>query len=119
MAVQSGEHLDYGYAVTSHSSQGATADRVLVHVDTEQAHDQLINSRLAYVSVSRGRHDAQIYTNDAAKLGEELSRDVSKHAALDTDHDIDARNQGHATADAEHQSVTESHGHGEGYGMQH
>ena len=28
-------HLEYGYAVTSHSSQGATADRVLVHVDTE------------------------------------------------------------------------------------
>jgi ATP-dependent exoDNAse (exonuclease V) alpha subunit len=27
-------HLDYGYAVTSHSSQGVTADRVLVHVDT-------------------------------------------------------------------------------------
>jgi len=47
-------HVDYGYAVTSHSSQGATADRVLVHVDTEQAHDQLVNSRLAYVSVSRG-----------------------------------------------------------------
>ena len=29
-------HLDYGYAVTSHSSQGQTADRVLVHVDTER-----------------------------------------------------------------------------------
>ncbi len=28
-------HLDYGYAVTSHSSQGQTADRVLIHVDTD------------------------------------------------------------------------------------
>jgi ATP-dependent exoDNAse (exonuclease V) alpha subunit len=28
-------HLDYGYAVTSHSSQGQTADRVLINVDTE------------------------------------------------------------------------------------
>ena len=27
--------LDHGYAVTSHSSQGQTADRVLIHVDTE------------------------------------------------------------------------------------
>jgi hypothetical protein len=51
-----------------------------VHVDTEQAHDQLVNSRLAYVSVSRGRFDAQIYTNDAEKSGEELSRDVSSKA---------------------------------------
>jgi len=28
-------HLDHGYAVTSHSSQGQTADRVLIHADTE------------------------------------------------------------------------------------
>jgi ATP-dependent exoDNAse (exonuclease V) alpha subunit len=48
-------HLDYGYAVTSHSSQGQTADRVLVHVETERASEQLVNRRLAYVAVSRGR----------------------------------------------------------------
>ncbi len=34
--VEAHPHLDYGYAVTSHSSQGQTADRVLVHVDTER-----------------------------------------------------------------------------------
>jgi conjugative relaxase-like TrwC/TraI family protein len=28
-------HLDHGYSVTSHSSQGQTAERVLIHVDTE------------------------------------------------------------------------------------
>jgi ATP-dependent exoDNAse (exonuclease V) alpha subunit len=27
-------HLDYGYAVTSHASQGATVDRVLVNINT-------------------------------------------------------------------------------------
>ena len=42
-------HLDYGYAVTSHSSQGQTADRVLIHVDSSQAHGELLNSRMAYV----------------------------------------------------------------------
>jgi hypothetical protein len=41
---------------------------VLAHVDTEQAHDQLFNSRLAYVSVSRGRYDAQIYTSPTERL---------------------------------------------------
>lgn len=110
---------DYLRAVTSHSSQGATADRVLVHVDTEPAHDQLVSSRLAYVSVSRGRYDAQIYTNDAGKLGEELSRDVSKQSAMETEHEMGGRDQGHTTETAEHQSVNESHGHGEGYGMEH
>jgi hypothetical protein len=74
-----------GYAVTSHSSQGQTTNRVLVHVDTEQAGEKLVNRRLAYVAVSRGRYDAQLCTNDAAKLNEALSRDVSKHAALDVE----------------------------------
>ena len=32
--IRENPHFDYGYAVTSHSSHGATADRVLVHVDT-------------------------------------------------------------------------------------
>jgi conjugative relaxase-like TrwC/TraI family protein len=81
--VRDNPHLDHGYAVTSHSSQGATADRVIVNVDTEQAHEKLINSRLAYVAVSRARYDAQIYTNDAGKLGKALSREVSHAAAVD------------------------------------
>jgi len=75
-------HLDHGYAMTSHSSQGQTADRVLIHVDTELAAKDLLNSRMAYVSVSRGRHDAQIYTNNAQTLGQELSRDVSHSHAI-------------------------------------
>ena len=76
-------HLDYGYAVTSHSSQGQTADRVIVHVDTAVAGKQLVNRRLAYVAVSRGRYDAQIYTNDKSQLGNALSRDVSHRSALE------------------------------------
>ena len=80
--VQENPHLDHGYAVTSHSSQGQTADRVLIHVDTERG-EQLINRRLAYVAVSRGRYDAQIYTNDKANLAQDLSRDVSHRSAIE------------------------------------
>jgi conjugative relaxase-like TrwC/TraI family protein len=75
-------HLDHGYAMTSHSSQGQTADRVLIHVDTELGAKDLLNSRMAYVAVSRGRYDAQIYTNNAQTLGQELSRDVSHSPAI-------------------------------------
>ena len=117
--VREHPHVDYGYAVTSHSSQGATADRVLVHVDTDQAREQLINSRLAYVSVSRGRYDAQIYTNDAGKLGQELTRDVSKQSALETEPGIGARGTTHEAENAERQSVSESHGHGLGHSIEH
>jgi ATP-dependent exoDNAse (exonuclease V) alpha subunit len=78
-------HLDYGYAVTSHSSQGQTADRVLIHVDSAQAHGELLNSRMAYVSVSRAQFDVKMYTNDAKTLGAELSPDVSHPSALQQD----------------------------------
>ena len=80
-------HLDYGYAMTSHSSQGQTADRVLIHVDTE-AGSQLVNSRMAYVAISRGRYDSQIYTDSRADLADQLSREHSHSAAISaTPHD--------------------------------
>jgi conjugative relaxase-like TrwC/TraI family protein len=74
-------HLDHGYAVTSHSSQGQTAERVLIHVDTELAPKDLLNSRMAYVAVSRGAEDAQLFTNDREKLPEALGHDVSHESA--------------------------------------
>jgi conjugative relaxase-like TrwC/TraI family protein len=76
-------HLDYGYAVTSHSSQGQTAGRVLVHVETERASEKLVNQRFAYVAVSRGQYDARIYTDDKATLARALDRDVSHRSALE------------------------------------
>jgi conjugative relaxase-like TrwC/TraI family protein len=74
-------HLDHGYAVTSYSGQGQTADRVLIHVDTELGATDLLNNRMAYVSVSRGQWDAQIFTNDRSTLKEVLSRDISHESA--------------------------------------
>jgi hypothetical protein len=55
---------------------------VLIHVDSAQAHGELLNSRMAYVSVSRAQFDVQMYTNDAKTLGQELSRDVSHPTAI-------------------------------------
>jgi ATP-dependent exoDNAse (exonuclease V) alpha subunit len=81
--IKENPHLDYGYAITSHSSQGQTADRMPVHVDTEQARENLVDRRLAYVAVSRGRYDAQLYTNDKTHLTEQLSRDVSHRSAIE------------------------------------
>ncbi|HEY1803917.1 MAG TPA: conjugal transfer protein, partial [Terracidiphilus sp.] len=74
-------HLDHGYAVTSYSSQGQTADRVLINVDTELGAKDLLNNRMAYVSVSRGQWDAQIFTNDREKLSQALGHDVSHQSA--------------------------------------
>ena len=73
--------FDHGYAVTSHSSQGLTARRVLAHFDTDSSRT-LINNRLAYVSISRASEDARIYTNNAGTLGGRLAADITKTAAI-------------------------------------
>jgi conjugative relaxase-like TrwC/TraI family protein len=77
-------HFDHGYAVTSHSSQGLTAERVLVNADTS-VHPDLLNSRFCYVSISRASHEATLFTDDIAKLGPQLGADVSKTSALAID----------------------------------
>jgi conjugative relaxase-like TrwC/TraI family protein len=74
--------FDHGYAVTSHSSQGLTTGRVLAHIDTESSRS-LINNRLAYVAISRASEDARVYTNNAETLGERLSSEVVKSAAVE------------------------------------
>ncbi|MGO9263477.1 MAG: ATP-dependent RecD-like DNA helicase, partial [Candidatus Binataceae bacterium] len=79
-------HFDHGYAVTSHSSQGLTAERVLVHADTS-VHPDLLNSRFGYVSISRASHEATLFTDDMAKLGPQIGADVSKTSALEINRD--------------------------------
>ncbi len=75
-------HFEYGYATTSHSSQGATIDRVLVNVDTEQS-VALVNQQQFYVSISRARADAQVFTNKTEELAQVVSRSWPKSTALD------------------------------------
>ena len=82
--AQQHRHFDHGYAVTSHSSQGLTAERVLVNADTG-VHPDLLNSRFGYVSISRASHEATLYTDDMIKLNPQLSADVSKTSALEVD----------------------------------
>jgi len=74
--------FDHGYAVTSHSSQGLTEGRVIANIDTDSSRS-VINTRLAYVAISRASEDARIYTNDGEALGTRLATEISKTAAVD------------------------------------
>ena len=75
-------HFDHGYAVTSHSSQGLTAERVLVNADTG-VHPDLLNSRFGYVSISRASYQATIFTDDAPKMAQMLGVEITKTSALE------------------------------------
>jgi conjugative relaxase-like TrwC/TraI family protein len=85
--AQEHRHFDHGYAVTSHSAQGLTAERVLINADTG-AHPDLLSSRFGYVAVSRASHDATVFTDDANRLGYRLGTEVSKTAALESAHSV-------------------------------
>jgi hypothetical protein len=61
---------------------------VLVHVDTELGAKDLLNSRMAYVSISRGQWDAQIFTDSLEKLPKALGHDVSHKNAYKPDQAI-------------------------------
>jgi ATP-dependent exoDNAse (exonuclease V) alpha subunit len=77
-----GVRIDYGYASTSHAAQGASIDRVLVNVDSMRS-ETLVNSRQFYVSISRARFYAHLYTNDRQALGLAVARRPEKSIALD------------------------------------
>jgi conjugative relaxase-like TrwC/TraI family protein len=79
------KHLDYGYALTSFSSQGATVEKVLVNVETQNARvRKLIDERFGYVALSRAERDAVVFTEDATQLSSTISRRVGNNQALES-----------------------------------
>lgn len=73
-------NLDYGYCSTVHAAQGQTCDRVLVEAD---ANSLTANRSSFYVAVSRARHTALIYTDDAEMLPHAMGRELLRQAALE------------------------------------
>jgi conjugative relaxase-like TrwC/TraI family protein len=65
-------HLTHGYVVTSHASQGVTVDKVFVGVSSQSF--PATYERTAYVAVTRGKEQAQIFTDDRKELLKAVSR---------------------------------------------
>lgn len=65
-------HLTHGYVVTSHASQGVTVDKVFVGVSSQSF--PATYQRTAYVAVTRGKEQAQIFTDNRQELLKAISR---------------------------------------------
>jgi ATP-dependent exoDNAse (exonuclease V) alpha subunit len=74
-------HLQHGLVGTSYAAQGRTSDRVLI-AQSSQSFPASDQSQF-YVSVSRGRQEAKIYTDDKQSLLEAVSRDRDRMLASD------------------------------------
>jgi ATP-dependent exoDNAse (exonuclease V) alpha subunit len=101
--------------VTSHSSQGQTADRVLINVDTEKS-ELLVNNRFGHVSVSRAQYDAHIYTNDGSKLSRSLSRESLQHTATEVEQEL-AAPKAESVSQRGGRPSEEEQGHSHGIGL--
>ncbi|MBV8360834.1 MAG: AAA family ATPase, partial [Deltaproteobacteria bacterium] len=82
MPLADARKVDLGYASTSHAAQGSTVDRVIVNIDSHRSPD-LVNQRQCYVSLSRARLDARIYTDDLERMRRAVARTQEKELALD------------------------------------
>ena len=71
----------YGYAVTSHSCQGLTVDRVLIAMDAQSK--PAISQKQFYVSASRGRESVAVFTDNLAALRENIQRSGERKTALE------------------------------------
>ena len=73
--------LDHGYVATSHASQGKTVDRVIISVSPESF--PASSREQFYVSVSRGRQRATIYTGDKRALLAAITRSDDRLTATE------------------------------------
>jgi hypothetical protein len=74
-------HLTHGYVVTSHASQGRSVDKVLVGQSAVSL--PASNLQQFYVSVSRGRDAAAIYTDNKQALLEAVRRADTQMSATE------------------------------------
>jgi conjugative relaxase-like TrwC/TraI family protein len=65
-------HITHGYVTTSHASQGATVDKVFVAISGRSL--AATDRRTAYVSVTRGKEQVQIFTDDKEQLLKAIRR---------------------------------------------
>lgn len=80
--TQNYKHLDHGYAVTVHKSQGVTVDRVFTYAG------KLFDATAAYVALSRHRDGVDLYWSkdqfgSRAELDRALSRERPKEMAVE------------------------------------
>ena len=71
----------HGYAVTSHAAQGKTVDEVMVVASSRSF--AAVSQEQFYVSISRARERARIYTDDAELLGRRVEDTHTRKAAVE------------------------------------
>ncbi|MCC5654632.1 relaxase domain-containing protein [Nostoc sp. XA013] len=95
ISLAQAQNLDYALVSTTYSSQGKTADRVLISADFT------IGQESFYVAASRARHELKIYTEDPTRLLWLAQQSKAKDNALEL-----LRKQVQKSTFKQHQAIT-------------
>lgn len=82
-------HLNYGSVMTSHSAQGKDVDKVIVTISALS--QMAANAELFYVTVSRGKEEVEIITDDLAGLIESIRRSGERQSGLELEAGLETR----------------------------
>lgn len=74
-------HLDLGYVITSHASQGKDRDVAIAAMGSQSL--AAINAKQFYVTVSRGREDVVLYVDDKEKVRQAIQRSGEQLSATE------------------------------------
>jgi len=74
-------HLTHGYVVTSHASQGVTVDKVFIGMSSDSF--PATYQRTGYVAITRGKEQAQIFTDDKKELLKAVCRPDEPQSATE------------------------------------
>ncbi|RDC58913.1 hypothetical protein HME9302_00089 [Alteripontixanthobacter maritimus] len=75
-------HIRPKWVRTIHSAQGATADRVMVHLESFRANT--VDAPAGYVAICPAKDTVELYTDSRARLTEALGiRDGAQFGAID------------------------------------
>jgi ATP-dependent exoDNAse (exonuclease V) alpha subunit len=81
-------YITHAYALTEYKSQGQTVDAVIWHTQAKDAFKEINTSNSFYVSITRAREDAKIFTDSKADLKEQVKHEQAKTSTLDYSHEI-------------------------------
>lgn len=101
-------HLDYGYVLTSHASQGKTVDHVLIAQGSQSWNAS--NREQFYVSASRGRRSIRIYTDNREDLLESVLGSSQRMSAMELEAELrEKRAETQSAALNERERIVSSH----------
>lgn len=76
-------YITHAYALTEYKSQGQTVDAVLWHTQAKDLFKERNTANSFYVSITRAREEAKVFTDSKADLQEQVKQEQMKTSTLD------------------------------------